>query len=97
MRDWLRHEIGLTGGDIVEAYLFGSILDQQRLPRDIDLVVVTADGAAQLAWGRVRDWRESVALRFRAQFGLSLSILIATPSEWNEIDGTIVRRRESLI
>lgn len=97
MRDWLRNAIGPTGGDILEAYLFGSVLDQQRSPRDIDLVVVTADGAGEVAWRRVRDWRESVTLRFRAQFGLPLSILIATPSEWNEIDGIIVRRREALL
>lgn len=97
MRDWLRNAIELSGGDILKAYLFGSILDQQSSPGDIDLVIVTADGAGGLAWRRVRDWRDSVALRFQVQFDLPLSILIATPSEWNEIDGTVVRRREPLL
>jgi len=97
LRDWLRNAIELTGGDILEAYLFGSILDRQRSAGDVDLVVVTADGAGGVAWRRVRDWRDSAALRFQAQFDLPLSILIATPSEWNEIDGTVVRHREQLL
>lgn len=96
MRKWLRKALDRAGGDIAEAYLFGSVLDPTREPNDIDLVVVSADGADGPAWHRVRKWREDVGARFFACFGVPLSVLIATPSEWRELDGTVIRKRELL-
>lgn len=97
MREWLRSALGTAGKDVAEAYLFGSVLEPGRAPNDIDLAVVTADGAGEPAWRRVRAWREDVTPRFRKQFGLPLSVLIATPSEWRELDGTVIRKREPLL
>lgn len=94
MKGWLRDALANAGTDIREAYLFGSVLDPSRPPRDIDLLVVTADGAGRSAWCRVRHWRKNVENQFKHQFGLPLSVLLATPSEWRELDGTIVRKRE---
>lgn len=97
MRDWLREAISAAGTDVAEAYLFGSMLDPAREPRDADIVVVTADGAGRPAWRRVRLWREQVVGPFHARFNLPLSVIVATPSEWRELDGTLIRKRERLV
>lgn len=94
MKDWLREAIASAGTDIRVAYLFGSVLNPARTPRDIDLVVVTADGAGTMVWRRVRLWRNDIESQFTCKFDVPLSVLVATPSEWRELDGTIVRERE---
>ena len=50
MTDWLRRELAPYRHFIAEACLFGSVLDPTREPRDIDLVLVTTDGADGPAW-----------------------------------------------
>ena len=72
MRDWLREALVAVGTDVAEAYLFGSLLDPARKPRDADIVVVTADGAGRPAWRRVRLWRERIVGPFQVRFGLPL-------------------------
>lgn len=96
MRDWLCHELAPYRRLIAEAYLFGSVLDPTRKPRDIDLAVVTADRAGGTAWQQVRMVRDTLISPFLEKFGIPLSIIVLTISEWRELDGTIIRERETL-
>lgn len=79
------------------AYQFGSSLSPKARPNDIDLVLVARDGAGEPAW---RDALAlSVELRrcFQPAFGIPLSVMVLTLSEWHELDGSIVRERRSLL
>ncbi|TXI87187.1 MAG: hypothetical protein E6Q40_05350 [Cupriavidus sp.] len=96
MREWLRLALAPIRGDLAEAFLFGSILETDRRPNDVDLALVAIEGAGQPAWRRVRDRRTEIAPGFREIFGLPLSAMVLTPSEWRELDGKIVRVREAL-
>jgi predicted nucleotidyltransferase len=96
LRDWLRHKFGPYHRFIIGAYLFGSMLDPTRSPRDIDLVLVTVGNAGEPEWQQVRSVRDVIAPLFEAEFGLPLSAMVLTLAEWREIDGVIVGERESL-
>jgi predicted nucleotidyltransferase len=96
VRDWLRQQLAPHRRLISKVYLFGSVLDLTRSPRDIDLVIVTADGAGGSEWQQVRAARDAMISPFQEEFGLPLSAMILTPPEWREIDGVIVREREAL-
>jgi predicted nucleotidyltransferase len=97
MRAWLRAALAPVQGDLSGAYLFGSVLDLNAHPADVDLVLVAIDGAGEPGWRRVRTLRTAIAPAFTRAFGLPLSGMVLTPSEWREIDGTIVREREPLL
>lgn len=94
---WLRAAMLNSPGHLREAYLFGSALDARRKPRDIDVVLVTDDHSGGPGWFDVRRWRDRLAEQFEDRFGLPLSAMVVTPSEWAEIDGIIVREREPLV
>lgn len=96
MRQWLRLALAPIRGDLAEAVLFGSILETDRQPNDVDLALVAVDDAGQPAWRRVRDLRSAITPGFLETFGLPLSAMVLTPSEWLELDGRIIRRREAL-
>jgi predicted nucleotidyltransferase len=96
LREWLRIALAPIRGDLAEAVLFGSILETDRRPNDVDLALVAVDGAGQPAWRRVRDLRSAVAPGFLEIFALPLSVMVLTPAEWRELDGMIVRGREAL-
>lgn len=96
MKDWLRRELAPYRSSIAYSCFFGSILDQTLTPRDIDIVLVTNDAAGHSSWHSVRKARDAIELPFYETFGLPLSAMVLTPSEWKELDGIIVRERESL-
>ena len=96
MRDWLRDELAPYRRFIAEAYLFGSVLDPTRKPRDIDLVLVAMDGAGEPAWQLVRALRDAFTPPFLKEFGVPLSTMVLTMSEWHELQRTIARKREAL-
>jgi predicted nucleotidyltransferase len=95
--DWIRNELQVVEDALFKAYLFGSALDASRIPRDVDVVFVTTDGAGESKWQLVRVWRDDITPRFLAEFGIPLSAMVVTPSEWIEIDNVIVRERLSLL
>ncbi|QJU60258.1 hypothetical protein HL653_23225 [Sphingomonas sp. AP4-R1] len=97
MRAWLRDALAPVRGDLSAAYLFGSVLHPDAHPADVDLVLVAIDGAGAPGWRRVRALRTAIAPAFKRAFGLPLSGMVLTPSEWREVDGTIVREREPLL
>jgi predicted nucleotidyltransferase len=93
--DWLRHRLIKTRG-VVGAYIFGSSLTI-KTPRDVDLCIVTGAKVGSDEWHQVRKARDSIAEEFRRAFGLPLSVMLVTPSEWREVDGGVVRDRRPLI
>jgi len=96
MRAWLQSELDKFRTDITAAYLFGSSIFPDQKPRDVDLVVITMDGAGKPSWQRVIAYMGNLKTRFDATFRLPLSIMVVTPSEWREIDGIVVRERVSI-
>jgi len=40
--------------------------------------------------------RDTLISPFLEKFGIPLSIIVLTISEWRELDGTIIRERETL-
>lgn len=97
MKDWLLSDIQEARLDIVAAYLFGSSILADRNPRDVDLVIVSVDEAGKPSWRRAIAYRDSLNERFREVFKLRLSAMVVTPSEWSELDGIVVRERESIL
>lgn len=97
MKYWLRSETVKVSEDLFAAYIFGSILNQNKLPRDVDVVFVSIDGVDMPGWCRIRAWRDRLSSRFSARFGYVLSAMVVTPFEWEEINNVVVRERETLI
>jgi predicted nucleotidyltransferase len=93
----LRAAIEEVAADLETAFIFGSAVDPLATPRDIDVVLVTKVAAGEPSWHAIRVWRDRVAVEFEKQFYLPLSAMVVTPSEWAEIDGTIVRERQALV
>lgn len=93
--DWLRHRLLITRG-VVAACIFGSSLTS-KTPRDVDLCIVTDAKVGSDEWHQVRKARDSIIEEFRRAFGLPLSVMLVTPSEWREVDGVVVRDRRPLI
>jgi predicted nucleotidyltransferase len=96
MRDWLSLRLESIRADILCAYLYGSALRSNSQPRDVDIIVITRSAAASASWERARAFCEHLRREFIETFGLPLSVMIATPSEWAEIDGVVVRERAAL-
>ena len=97
MRKWLRCRLAEIRSDIVYAYLYGSIVDPNTKPRDIDVVIVTCERSGSGSWNRTRAFSKELRREFVDTFRLPLSVMIVTKSEWNEVDGTIVRERIAVI
>jgi predicted nucleotidyltransferase len=95
MRDWLKNHFFEVPG-IAEAYMFGSAMRGVENPRDVDIALVTLDPLGSVGWEKVRSFRDRLTPVFSERFGLPLSIIIASPSEWRTISGGIVRERELL-
>lgn len=97
IRAWLSARLRAQAPELYAAYQFGSSLHPDARPNDIDLALVSVDGADEPRW------RETLALaaELRAAFGLAfhipLSVMVLTPSEWAEVDGVIVRERRRLL
>jgi predicted nucleotidyltransferase len=96
MRDWLRVRLESVQTDILFAYIYGSSLRSDTDPRDVDIILVTMFEAGSASWERVRAFSRPLRQEFIKAFGLPLSLMIATPSEWSEIDGVVVRERADL-
>jgi predicted nucleotidyltransferase len=96
MRDWLSLRLERVRSDVLYAYLYGSALRPDAEPRDVDIIVVTRSQAGSAPWERVRAFCEHLRREFVETFGLPLSVMIATKSEWSEIDGVVVRERAAL-
>jgi len=96
MRNWLSLRLTVVRDDILCAYLYGSALRSSSEPRDVDIIVVARSEAESASWERVRLLSEGLRPEFFKTFGLPLSVIIATPSEWSEIDGVVVRERATL-
>jgi predicted nucleotidyltransferase len=96
MRDWLSLSIEAIRTDIMCAYLYGSALRPESNPRDVDIIIVTRSGAGSATWIRVRSFCENLSQNFVETFGLPLSVMIATPTEWPEIEEVVVRERITL-
>ena len=96
MKNWLSLRLECTRADILCAYLYGSALRSNGEPRDVDIVVVTRSQAGSASWEWVRAFCEHLKREFVETFGLPLSVMIATQSEWSEIDGVVIRERATL-
>lgn len=96
MKDWLSLHLESVRADILCAYLYGSAMRPNSDPRDVDIIVVTRSEAASPCWERIRGFCEHLRREFVETFGLPLSVMIATQSEWSEIDGVVVRERVAL-
>jgi predicted nucleotidyltransferase len=96
MKDWLIRELAPSRHAIAGAYLFGSVLNATLKPRDVDLALVAIDSAGAPAWQQLRTVRDTITPPFLMKFGVPLSILVLTLSEWGEVDDVIVRERELL-
>jgi predicted nucleotidyltransferase len=79
------------------AYQFGSSLSPAARPNDIDLVLVSVDGAGEPAWRDALALASELRVAFPLVFRIPLSAMVLTPSEWDELDGVIVRERRSLL
>lgn len=79
------------------AYQFGSSLNPASRPNDIDLVLVSADGAGEPAWRATLALADELRSAFPLVFQTPLSVMVVTPSEWGELNGVIVRERRSLL
>ena len=79
------------------AYQFGSSLDPAARPNDIDLVLVSVDGAGGPAWRCTLALAAELRVAFRLVFRPPLSVMVLTPAEWDELNGVIVRERRSLL
>ncbi|MEJ5118734.1 hypothetical protein WH158_15095 [Gluconobacter cerinus] len=97
MTVWLRAAMAGATANLQTAFLFGSAIDAKAVARDIDIVLVTKEGAGEKGWHAIRDWRDRLAVDFEERFHMPLSAMVVTPSEWAEIDGVVVREREVLI
>jgi predicted nucleotidyltransferase len=96
LKEWLQHELQPIRANILAAYLFGSSIKGKLAPRDVDLVIVTADGAGEHSWHQIISYRDHLRERFQNAFQIPLSTMVVTPSEWDEIDGIVVRERLSV-
>jgi predicted nucleotidyltransferase len=96
MRSWLSFRFESVQADILCAFLYGSALRPKSEPRDVDIVVITRCVAESASWVRVRAFCEHLKRDFIQVFGLPLSVMIATQSEWPELDGVVVRERVTL-
>jgi predicted nucleotidyltransferase len=94
---WLRARLRIHSSGLRAAYQFGSSLDPAARPNDIDLVLVSADGAGEPAWRGTIALAAELRTAFRLVFRTQLSVMVLTPSEWAELDGVIVRERRSLL
>ena len=92
----MEQKLALLGTNIAEAYLFGSCLNPEQHFRDVDMVVVSLARAGTANWKTVRSFCATLADDFSSTFGVPLSIMIVTQSEWLEVDGSIVRERLKL-
>lgn len=72
------------------------MLDVAREPHDVDLIIVTVDGPGGLGWHQIRVVRDAMRNPFLERFGIPLSTMVVTTSEWHELDGVIVRERKAL-
>ena len=94
---WLSALLRAHAPRLYAAYQFGSSVDPAARPNDIDLALVSVDGAGEPGWQDTL----ALAAELRAAFGLAflipLSIMVLTPSEWAEVDGVIVRERKRLL
>lgn len=97
MIPWLKGQLREIEVSLGGAFLFGSALQGIGSARDVDIVLVTADAAGGDEWGRVRSFRNALVPRFEDTFNIPLSVLVLTPSEWLEIDGSVVRERARLL
>lgn len=79
------------------AYQFGSSLNPAARPNDIDLVLVSIDGAGAPGWRGALALAAELPAAFQLIFQTPLSVMVLTPSEWNELDGVIVRERRTLL
>lgn len=93
--DWLRAEVGAMSG-VIAACIFGSALTVEN-PNDVDLCLVTDVRVGSDDWHRAREQRDSLADKFQKTFGLPLSAMLVTLSEWREVDGVVVRERCQLV
>ena len=96
MITWLRAAMSCSSEHLRAAYLFGSVLDPKRKPRDVDVVLVTVDRAGRPGWLNIRRWRDHLAQEFEDRFHIPLSAMVVTPSEWAEIESVVIGQRESL-
>lgn len=96
MEQWLSRQLDRERSNIHCAFLFGSILNVQRPPRDVDIVVVAEGGVDSASWLALRKLRDEVVPVFKALHGLPLSMMIVTRGEWREVDGVVVRGRRSV-
>ncbi len=95
---WLRAR--LSGEDstfLQAAFQFGSSLDPAAHPNDIDVVLVAVDGAGQPGWRTALGAAGVLKAAFATVFEVPLSVMVLTPSEWNELDGVVVRERRELL
>lgn len=97
MIPWLKEQLRDIELSLGGAFVFGSALRGTDAARDIDIVLVTADGAGGVEWSRVRSFRNALVPRFEKTFNIPLSVLVLTPSEWLEVDGSVVRERARLL
>lgn len=97
MKEWLIRQLKERRCDIVAAYLFGSSIKPDSTPGDIDLIVITTGDAGTTAWLRTVAWGRSLKAEFFKKFGMPLSLMVVTVSEWRQLDGVVVRKRLKLL
>jgi predicted nucleotidyltransferase len=94
---WLSGRLRAHASRLYAAYQFGSSLDPAARPNDIDLALVSLDGAGEPRWRDTLILAAELRAAFWLAFHIPLSIMVLTPSEWAEVDGVIVRERRRLL
>jgi hypothetical protein len=95
--EWIRQAFCEVSSDIYAVYLFGSELIVDSTPSDTDLFVITKGNAGSSPWLRARRFCEQVRESFTREFGIPLSIILTTQSEWAEFGRNFVTEKRRLL
>lgn len=94
MNEWLRERISRLSGRIDFACLFGSYVNGNKNPNDIDMVLVASSGVGSEEWLFAIKESKLISAEFISEFSIPLSTMVLSPQEWLQVDGIVVRERD---
>lgn len=83
MIDWLSAALQPEHPALALAAVFGSVARGAVNPRDCDILIVSAGFATSPEWYRLRSCTRHLKSAFLAEFGLPLSVILLTGSEYD--------------